>query len=529
MKYFISEIFVLINTFLLINSTSDTEFEEDFIHSFLIKSEKLKKSERLKSAGQGWLEKTAYKNAVAVLVENWTNQKLEFPELSQELGSTDRWYPPENVDKHTRDIALVSYSSHGSPDNKGTVSYLLEDSWPRLYIVLGWWSKPQDEGVEVVLSVADSHLEYNKLVEKELNGLIMKDKMRLYKGSQHYVVAVTCHKVGEAVQLVVSVIPKNLDVWAWEKYYKHGAESGAAATQRVVPRVEPTQSVPSSTLGQREELDEESDTESGIFERKDLLTPGESVLDHVGNKSERQVLAGLPLTHGVGIRIENWSRYQLTRPQVVIKYGKQRGSLPVTNVMPGNLEFAVLEQDQGATGVSAVVRWHIGDTDTVLSLMVMVPYSLHFWSTWAAVGLTKDNALPDFSAMYSGTPDSDWFVRHEMGHRLEFTNGDLILIVDSDASTTKPVVRLSVVPIKTDQVAKSIQYRLQGKEVPEQSRRNGREGDKSVLALSSSSASSQCYCPCMGAAGFSSHHCLARLLLALALVIHVSNMNMIRG
>ena len=61
MKYFISEIFVLINTFLLINSTSDTEFEEDFIHSFLIKSEKLKKSERLKSAGDGWLEKTAYK------------------------------------------------------------------------------------------------------------------------------------------------------------------------------------------------------------------------------------------------------------------------------------------------------------------------------------------------------------------------------------------------------------------------------------------------------------------------------------
>ena len=43
-----------------------------------------------------------FQNAVAVLVENWTNQKLEFPELSQELGGTDRWYPPENVDKHTR-------------------------------------------------------------------------------------------------------------------------------------------------------------------------------------------------------------------------------------------------------------------------------------------------------------------------------------------------------------------------------------------------------------------------------------------
>lgn len=75
------------------------------------------------------------------------------------------------------------------------------------------------------------------------------------------------------------------------------------------------------------------------------------------------------------------------------------------------------------------------------------------------MGLTKDSALPDFSAMYSGTPDSAWFVRREMGHTMEFSDGELILVVESDASTAKPVVRLSVVPLKTDQVAKSIQYR----------------------------------------------------------------------
>lgn len=89
-------------------------------------------------------------------------------------------------------------------------------------------------------------------------------------------------------------------------------------------------------------------------------------------------------------------------------------------------------------------RWHIGDTDTVLSLMVSVPYSLHLWSSWVGVGLTKDQDLPDFSAMYSGTPDSDWFLRQEMGHRLEFSNDDLILLVESDASTAKPVVRYEI-------------------------------------------------------------------------------------
>ena len=87
-----------------------------------------------------------------------------------------------------------------------------------------------------------------------------------------------------------------------------------------------------------------------------------------------QVLAGLPVNLGVGIRIENWSRHPLTQPQVITNFGKQSGYLPVTEVSPGALEFCLLEQDQGATGVSAVVRWHIGDTDTVLSLMVSVPY-----------------------------------------------------------------------------------------------------------------------------------------------------------
>jgi len=467
-------------------------------------------------------------NAVAVVIENWTNQKFEFPTLKQEVGGTDRWYPPQDIPMHTRDIAVISYSSHGSPSNKGSVSYLLEDSWPRLYINLGWFSKASDQlGLEVALSVSDKSLDFGQIIDKELNGLVLKDKMRFYKGTNHYVVAVTCHKIGDSFQLIVSTIPQNLDVWAWEKYYKQEAAPPMQTTPVSLQKVD----IKLSTIDPFHELenieDEESDQEAGIFERKELLTPGESVLDFVGNKTERQVLAGLPVSPCVGIRIENWSKFQLTRPQVVLNYGKQSGLLPVTNVMPGHLEFAVLEQDKGPTGVSSVIRWHIGDSETVLSLMVSVPYSLHLYSSWVAVGLTDDQSLPDFSAMYSGTPDSDWFVRHEMGHRLEFTNGDLILLVDSDSSSSKPVVRLSVVPLKTENVAKSIRYRLQGKfEKSEIAVRKGREGDKSVLALSSSSASSQCHCPCMAA--ICTHHCLARLLFAFSLFIHVKNVYMLR-
>ena len=51
------------------------------------------------------------------------------------------------------------------------------------------------------------------------------------------------------------------------------------------------------------------------------------------------------------------------------------------------------------------------------------------------------------------------FVRQEMGHRMEFTDGELVLVVESDGGTSKPVIRLSVVPLSPDQIAKSIQYR----------------------------------------------------------------------
>ena len=207
------------------------------------------------------------------------------------------------------------------------------------------------------------------------------------------------------------------------------------------------------------ELSEEADRDPGIFERKDLLSPGPSVLEVVGNRSERKVLARLGSSVAVGVRIENWSRHELTRPEVLLDQGRQTSQLPVSSVSPGTMEVAVLEQDQGATGVSAVMRWHVGDTDTVLSLMVSVPWSLHLWAAWVAAGLTKDSSLPDFRAMYYGTPDSAWFVRQKMGSKMEFSNGELILVVETDSGTSKPLVRLSVVPLKTEEVAKNIQYR----------------------------------------------------------------------
>ena len=57
----ITELILLTNLLLITKSTSDVEFEEDFIHSFLIKSEKLTKSDRLKTADNNWVTKSAHK------------------------------------------------------------------------------------------------------------------------------------------------------------------------------------------------------------------------------------------------------------------------------------------------------------------------------------------------------------------------------------------------------------------------------------------------------------------------------------
>ena len=86
-------------------------------------------------------------------------------------GEKDRWYGPIDIHRHSRDIAILAYSHRGS-GTKGSLSYLVEDSWPRTYICLGWNVK--DDGVEVVLSVSDKHLDYDGLVRKELNALLMK-------------------------------------------------------------------------------------------------------------------------------------------------------------------------------------------------------------------------------------------------------------------------------------------------------------------------------------------------------------------
>ena len=55
--YFLILVLLLTKT----RSTSDVEFEQDFVHSFLMKPDKLKKTDRFDKVEDTWVRKTEYK------------------------------------------------------------------------------------------------------------------------------------------------------------------------------------------------------------------------------------------------------------------------------------------------------------------------------------------------------------------------------------------------------------------------------------------------------------------------------------
>ena len=76
--------------------------------------------------------------------------------------------------------------------------------------------------------------------------------------------------MGSSLQLVVSVIPQNLDVWAWEKYYKQ-QDSPISSTRPGVELRTVTPQTPapsSSSSSSNSKISEEEDQDPGIFSRK---------------------------------------------------------------------------------------------------------------------------------------------------------------------------------------------------------------------------------------------------------------------
>jgi len=499
----------------------EPDVEVDLLLSFFVQSDKLHTTTRLQDH-QDWLKKTRYKTAVGITVENWSNHKLEAPDVTIDDGGVDRWLKPMTVPRHTRDISIIAYSTRGS-ETKGSVSYLIEDSWPITWVNIGWHASRN--GLDVLLGMGKTHLDYDDLLLHESIAQAMSDGMRFYKANDKFVLSVSCEDEGEGRQLTLSLIPRPqsgyMDFWSWEEHYKSRSKLAQTVTVQKID-IQPTPGKPKhAVMNTPPDIDGELENERGVFERKDLLIPGLSGALQ-GNRSIRELLAKESGSVGVALRLENWSKDTIGAPSYVkFQYGRQSSLFPLTSVRPGRIETSILDQSSGATGVSGLVRWPVGNGTYIISMMISVPYNQHLWDTWVAIGIFKNKPdqhfrIPDFDAMYSGTPDSAWFVREKVGRRMEFAKDEFLLVLDGEMGSSKPVLTLSLLPTIPGHEAPSIKAKLEGKSLPEEEEDGGRqqksmvEGEQSVVSALSSSA--QCYCPCMGA---SSHFCSSKLLILL--------------
>ena len=73
---------------------------------------------------------------------------------------------------------MLEYGS-GGLGTTGSFSYLVEDSWPKTFLSVGWNTK--NSGVAVVLSAADKHTDFRGLLKREVNGLLLKVKLWTHK------------------------------------------------------------------------------------------------------------------------------------------------------------------------------------------------------------------------------------------------------------------------------------------------------------------------------------------------------------
>ena len=262
----------------------------------------------------------------------------------------------------------------------------------------------------------------------------------------------------------MSLVPAKIDVWGWVKYYREKYEASQALSAKkkatsLPPKKQTTsQKQETSTILQKQEI--------GMFEQKHLLdNDTELSLLHQKNMTLRKSLAYLDASIALGLIIENWSAYPLSKPTIEINEGKvveDNDTVPVPgSVKAGTMNAGIILQSKALTGTSGVIRWTLGSADLVLSIMWSVPYNRQLWRTWLAVGLTSHTNLPNYQEMYSKKDSDPRFVRRQAGHRFEFSDGKFIAIANMDGDATfKPVLRIGLVPRDNSLLASNIRQKL---------------------------------------------------------------------
>ncbi|KAK7102359.1 hypothetical protein V1264_020589 [Littorina saxatilis] len=103
----------------------------------------------------------------------------------------------------------------------------------------------------------------------------------------------------------------------------------------------------------------------------------------------------------VGIEVENWTRFHLSRPHVQLKGGAL--SMAPSLIVPAAREVMIARKTSGtATGSCGTVSWLIQDVGRRLVIMWSAPFNFNHHSNWVGVGITAPGNI-DHPA------DDSWF------------------------------------------------------------------------------------------------------------------------
>uniref|UniRef100_W4VS02 Conoporin 5 n=1 Tax=Conus geographus TaxID=6491 RepID=W4VS02_CONGE len=118
-----------------------------------------------------------------------------------------------------------------------------------------------------------------------------------------------------------------------------------------------------------------------------IVTPGTSLtgglLKDLADNSYRVTCA---------IQVENWTKFTLKVPKLMLRHGAHTTS-PVV-IEPGKREaFAVRKTAYAATGVSGTVSWEVKGNRRRFVIMWSAPYNLDIYSNWLGMGMTREGLV----------------------------------------------------------------------------------------------------------------------------------------
>lgn len=453
------------SVFLLCLLRCGASFQTEFVRSFITRPWMLSNASFQDPSPdfKQWNQAT-----LSIYMDNWSPHNLKLIGDEIRSGTFSTGLLPHDHSQYSRELALRSLSSKEAEKTSGLVSWILVENESKLKLAVLTLAWQVGNGIEsqFSLKLSDEEPTFEDMWAKSSNNRMASTNQldnTVYVGgmAQLRFVAAANMTMNEGdtlhYRLRVSLVPSNIDVWGWVKYYREPYE--VSLTQKKTKNNKPTK-VTTTDTQERQEL--------ALYEKKELLD-NDTALEILNKKNLtlRKALAFADSSIALGIRLENWSAYPLSPPVVELKGGKifeRNDTLPAPgSVQAGHVNVGMIVADKVLTGTSGVIRWTLGSTNLVLSLMWSVPYNRQLWRTWIAVGLTEGqdkSSLPTYDEMYKSDDDSK-FIRRQAGHRFEFSDGKFIVIADMDGDATfKPILRVGLVPRNNDILAANVRQRL---------------------------------------------------------------------